>query len=1007
MLSSKNDNYRSTTNRSATSSTTTASLSSAESDSPFLRIELSHTVLRRSHVSVRYKPYNFANRKLSKDTEQLSRNAMRRALAVSRASRASIMVDTQAAATRLHELDEIMGLLKTKHAILLSREVAANEQFNHFSKSTQLSRSASRRVLASSRTSLASIKAKIEVSIARIDDLDEAIRRLRTKHALLQGRIVNADEQIGYTRDLLCQNHITEFSQSDDDDDSSDESYHHTYSTDKVHYPSSDLPAFDPSTSSDSDSDDYPITTAHISPAAYACELAVDSGYLKESSPPWDGHQMCSSSSSAVHHADVQEGQEDELEQRPVPGANLGELVGLGAARALLSLLDHALAQAPRQSNTDSVPVPGAFRNIDYDPSHPADQFRLPGMSGLQQASYLQQQASSSQQAFSQPQPSFPQQQMPPSRQDHSSQGHQYIDSPWQQPPPFSSYQAPYSYPPPPPLQDHYPAQHEAPDFSLPPLQYHDYSQYSGHPQASSSSPQYQDDAQPQTSGMQPPSHQYGNNTSPLYPNLYSPRPYSPEPDYIAPTNFLQPSGGNTAPQDIRLPEDTDELQDTSVSARAPTTTNIALAEGLMARAPSGQGPTAAASVPPNLMEFITPELLTRWESSGIVSSASSDVLAAHVAKRGNTARFPSPYDHSRPLLAESNAESTSSRRSSTSGRTTSFMSGSESSSMRTTDVGPSGVQRTIHSRHRGPPRRPAKKRMSPLSDNDKVNIAYACLCCIANMCGLDCWPTGTIKTRIIQEACDEANAAATREGRPTTVVDTFFRADVRHYESNWRTKMKKAIYAYFPHLGIGPSAQLIKDNEMEVADIQKYKANRVQELLLDHNFCDSELDDNGFPIMYSNPAFIQFVIDFFYGEQGIAAAMPTKFGARFPDAALVVVRTLFRHGLTCTKTGVYVSVDLHSGDGTTYAQDLALMALYTQVGTAFPRHKKAIRKAERDIAARGIAQYPQTTTATMTLRPIANPSDTYSHILPGPLPPGEVDSDSANDGEGDADTSL
>ena len=113
---------------------------------------------------------------------------------------------------------------------------------------------------------------------------------------------------------------------------------------------------------------------------------------------------------------------------------------------------------------------------------------------------------------------------------------------------------------------------------------------------------------------MLPPFHHYQNT--------YSPYPNSPEPEY---TDFPQPGGGNTAPQDIPLPEDADELQDAHVSARTiPTTSNVALAEGLMARAPSGHGPTAAASVPQNLLGFITPELLTRWQSSGIMVCSDS-----------------------------------------------------------------------------------------------------------------------------------------------------------------------------------------------------------------------------------------------------------------------------------------------------------------------------------------------------------------------------------------------
>lgn len=48
-----------------------------------------------------------------------------------------------------------------------------------------------------------------------------------------------------------------------------------------------------------------------------------------------------------------------------------------------------------------------------------------------------------------------------------------------------------------------------------------------------------------------------------------------------------------------------------------------------------------------------------------------------------------------------------------------------------------------------------------------------------------------------------------------------------------------------------------------------------------------------GRPILFSNTVFIQLVIDFFYGEGGIAALKPATFGNYFPLAALVLVRSL------------------------------------------------------------------------------------------------------------------
>jgi len=173
----------------ANSNNDSLSQSLAASTTPSMRITLSRAILDRSHVSARLMHYKFANPKLDEETQHISRNAMRRALAVSRASRASIRARILVAATELHEMEELMGLLRAKHAILQSRET-------------------------------------------------------------------DADEQIGHVLDVLEQSGIAQFSQSDDEDDAEGEGYHHSYFADKAHYPpTSDLPVFDSSNESLSDSD--------------------------------------------------------------------------------------------------------------------------------------------------------------------------------------------------------------------------------------------------------------------------------------------------------------------------------------------------------------------------------------------------------------------------------------------------------------------------------------------------------------------------------------------------------------------------------------------------------------------------------------------------------------------------------------------------------------------------------------------------------------------------------
>lgn len=132
-----------------------------------------------------------------------------------------------------------------------------------------------RRALAVSRASRASIRAKVLAAATELHEMEEFMGLLRAKHAILQSREADADEQIGHVRDILEQSGIAEFSQSDDEDDT--EGYHHSYFADEAQYPpSSDLPAFDSSneSQSDSDSDSYPATTSQTSPISTGAYVA-------------------------------------------------------------------------------------------------------------------------------------------------------------------------------------------------------------------------------------------------------------------------------------------------------------------------------------------------------------------------------------------------------------------------------------------------------------------------------------------------------------------------------------------------------------------------------------------------------------------------------------------------------------------------------------------------------------------------------------------------------------
>lgn len=54
---------------------------------------------------------------------------------------------------------------------------------------------------------------------------------------------------------------------------------------------------------------------------------------------------------------------------------------------------------------------------------------------------------------------------------------------------------------------------------------------------------------------------------------------------------------------------------------------------------------------------------------------------------------------------------------------------------------------------------------------------------------------------------------------------------------------------------------------------------------------------------MYSDPVFKQLVINYFYGQHGIASTMPSGFLIAFPAAALVLVRTFVSDYLFCFVT--------------------------------------------------------------------------------------------------------
>lgn len=155
-------------------------------------------------------------------------------------------------------------------------------------------------------------------------------------------------------------------------------------------------------------------------------------------------------------------------------------------------------------------------------------------------------------------------------------------------------------------------------------------------------------------------------------------------------------------------------------------------------------------------------------------TSSSTNVLAAHHSKRGNASRPALPYGQLGRSASTSLASGPSNSADS------SFISTSTSGSvMRTNHTG--GLERTVRSReHLGTSRRPPKPRQEPLTDDDKVNIEQACLCLVAAMCQIDCWPdSSSFLKGLVNEAFTQANAIASREGREPSILDKYFERDV------------------------------------------------------------------------------------------------------------------------------------------------------------------------------------------------------------------------------------
>ncbi|KAF7973203.1 hypothetical protein HWV62_15789 [Athelia sp. TMB] len=267
--------------------------------------------------------------------------------------------------------------------------------------------------------------------------------------------------------------------------------------------------------------------------------------------------------------------------------------------------------------------------------------------------------------------------------------------------------------------------------------------------------------------------------------------------------------------------------------------------------------------------------------------------------------------------------------------------------------------------------RRSGKSAKEPiLSANDRLNIKHAGNIFIAKSCQVHCWPLdGDVKgidsnqytdkvaknvlEQWVREACTQANAHAVKNLREETTLGIVYFSEVRRYASRWRGLLKRAIILKIAANAWGTELQGVVSTEAQV----RYRAERIQELLVKDSFCDMGLDDQGESELFNHPAFQSIIIEEFYGEQGIARLVPGTFKHLdvFPEPAMALVRFLIRIVMSNCTTGkqnaVKLDAKLHRGD---YIEDLLFAKRVTS--RADPYNRVKVRRIQKDLATRGRA---------------------------------------------------
>ncbi|KZP30606.1 hypothetical protein FIBSPDRAFT_945946 [Athelia psychrophila] len=328
--------------------------------------------------------------------------------------------------------------------------------------------------------------------------------------------------------------------------------------------------------------------------------------------------------------------------------------------------------------------------------------------------------------------------------------------------------------------------------------------------------------------------------------------------------------------------------------------------------------PTAARSVPAVHQGISIDELRRRSEQELFtLSGPSQSVLGAH--RRGRPPRLPQPQH----LLNRPSSPSTS-----VISRVRSAMSESSSitSSSVTNHQGPSeapqdlpplrreasghGIHRQIH---RSTRRAGVKSKVQPLPIADKFNHIQAGIILIAHLCKENCWPLASVKRdEDLEEALLQANFMARNEGRPTTTGNKSMYNRIHAIASAWCGAFKvsaiKALHLY----EIIPTLHQKKEHNMTKEDVLAFTQDQIIILCKKDAFCDDGFDAEGHPSLYSHPAFLEFLLDFFYGHNGIAVQHPEDFTTIFPVAE--------------NKSGEHLTEKLNKDRQLIYLKDLAVV---------------------------------------------------------------------------------